>query len=296
MSHGTAWTGPAADAVTTPAPVTSTTAVIDLRDVDLRQSSAATAEISDALAISLADGDLAGAERLLGFLGQLQSDRGLLLSDIVEPILVDGMASADASPLFFRTARELLRGQERHHIHVAHEVALWAPDMDATALRMHVVALLLNDVSASAVVINETYDGALVNAVTGSATRVVCMPARRAGQSPELLSALRAQQLRVVLAADSATDLGAPPPGVAACAATAGQLSELLKVLRGPLTVAEATALKLAADGCTNVRIAHELGISVSGVKARLESSFVKLRAADRTHAVALALRNGWIS
>jgi DNA-binding CsgD family transcriptional regulator len=99
-----------------------------------------------------------------------------------------------------------------------------------------------------------------------------------------------------VLAADTADELGAPPPGAAACAATAGQLTELLKVLRGPLTVAEATALKLAADGCTNVRIAHELGISVSGVKARLESSFLKLNAADRTHAVALALRNDWIS
>lgn len=295
MSHGTAWMRPAADVVT-PVPVTNATAVVDLRDIDLRQSSAATAEISDALAISLADGDLDGAERLLGFLGQLQADRRLLLSDIVEPILADGMACTNETAVFFRTARQLLRRGQRQDTPGAHDVVLWAPAMDSTALRMHVVALLLNEDRASALVVDDPYDGSFVDGITTSTANVVCIPARRAAQAPELVGALRAQHMRVVLAADSATDLSAPPAGAMGCAATAGQLTELLKVLRGPLTVAEATALKLAADGCTNVRIAHELGISVSGVKARLESSFVKLRAADRTHAVALALRNGWIS
>ena len=295
MSHGTAWMRPAADVVT-PVPVTNATAVVDLRDIDLRQSSAATAEISDALAISLGDGDLDGAERLLGFLGQLQADRRLLLSDIVEPILVDGMAGAGATSVFFNTARQLLRRSERQHTTGDHDVVLWAPASDSTALRMHIVALLLNEDRASAVVLDDPYAGSLVDAITTSAANVICVPAQRAAQSPDLLSALRAQHVRIVLAADSAADLSTPPAGAMACAATAGQLTELLKVLRGPLTVAEATALRLAADGCTNVRIAHELGISVSGVKARLESSFVKLRAADRTHAVALALRNGWIS
>jgi DNA-binding NarL/FixJ family response regulator len=51
----------------------------------------------------------------------------------------------------------------------------------------------------------------------------------------------------------------------------------------------------LAADGYTNARMAHELDVSVSAVKARLESSFVKLNAADRTHAVSIALRQHWI-
>jgi DNA-binding NarL/FixJ family response regulator len=53
--------------------------------------------------------------------------------------------------------------------------------------------------------------------------------------------------------------------------------------------------LRLAADGYTNVRIAHELDISVSAVKARLESGYAKLGAGDRTHAVAIALRQRWI-
>jgi DNA-binding NarL/FixJ family response regulator len=51
----------------------------------------------------------------------------------------------------------------------------------------------------------------------------------------------------------------------------------------------------LASDGYTNVRIAHELDVSLSAVKARLEASYAKLRAADRTHAVAIALRQHWI-
>jgi DNA-binding CsgD family transcriptional regulator len=61
------------------------------------------------------------------------------------------------------------------------------------------------------------------------------------------------------------------------------------------MTAAEAEVLKLAADGYTNMRIAHELGISISAVKARLEGAFVRLGAADRAHAVAIALRQRWI-
>jgi two-component system NarL family response regulator len=74
-----------------------------------------------------------------------------------------------------------------------------------------------------------------------------------------------------------------------------GEAVDALLQLRGPLTPAEVTVLRLAADGYTNVRIARELGLSVSAVKARLEGSYSKLGAADRTHAVAIALRHRWI-
>jgi DNA-binding NarL/FixJ family response regulator len=74
-----------------------------------------------------------------------------------------------------------------------------------------------------------------------------------------------------------------------------GEAVDALLQLRGPLTPAEVTVLRLAADGYTNVRIARELGLSVSAVKARLEGSYSKLNAADRTHAVAIALRRRWI-
>jgi DNA-binding NarL/FixJ family response regulator len=74
-----------------------------------------------------------------------------------------------------------------------------------------------------------------------------------------------------------------------------GEAVDAVLQLRGPLTPAEVTVLRLAADGYTNVRIAHELGISVSAVKARLEGSYSKLNAADRAHAVAIALRQRWM-
>jgi DNA-binding NarL/FixJ family response regulator len=77
--------------------------------------------------------------------------------------------------------------------------------------------------------------------------------------------------------------------------ATLGEVVDALLRLRGPLTAAEVAALRLAADGYTNVRIARELGVSVSAIKARLEGGYSKLHAQDRTHAVAIALRQRWI-
>ena len=73
------------------------------------------------------------------------------------------------------------------------------------------------------------------------------------------------------------------------------EITDVVLRLRGPLSRGEAEVLRLASDGYTNVRIAHELDISLSAVKARLEGSYANLRAADRTHAVAIALRQRWI-
>ena len=50
------------------------------------------------------------------------------------------------------------------------------------------------------------------------------------------------------------------------------------------------------ADGCQNKQIAWKLAISEQTVKAHLKSAFGKLDAADRTHAVTVALRRGIIN
>jgi two-component system response regulator DegU len=61
------------------------------------------------------------------------------------------------------------------------------------------------------------------------------------------------------------------------------------------LTPREIEALRLAADGLSNLEIAHRTGQSVETVKLRLRRSFHKLGAADRVNAVALALRRNLI-
>jgi len=94
------------------------------------------------------------------------------------------------------------------------------------------------------------------------------------------------------------TDRDVDGPAVTGIGTRVGSLGEAVDALlqlRGPLTAAETAVLRLAADGYTNVRIARELGVSVSAIKSRLEGSYSKLRAQDRTHAVSIALRRRWI-
>jgi len=62
------------------------------------------------------------------------------------------------------------------------------------------------------------------------------------------------------------------------------------------LTPREIDVLTLAARGNSNKQIARHLGISDETVKSYMRTLFAKLGAADRTHAVALALRDGIIS
>jgi DNA-binding NarL/FixJ family response regulator len=79
--------------------------------------------------------------------------------------------------------------------------------------------------------------------------------------------------------------------------------SEVIKRLQRPtdslspdsLTAQEIDAVRLAADGLTNLEIAQRTGQSVDTVKLRLRRSFQKLGAADRASAVAAALRRNLI-
>ncbi|MFM8944673.1 MAG: response regulator transcription factor [Actinomycetota bacterium] len=62
------------------------------------------------------------------------------------------------------------------------------------------------------------------------------------------------------------------------------------------LSAREAEILQLAAAGCTNRQIAARLYISPDTVKTHLEHVFGKLRAVDRTAAVAEGIRRGFIA
>ncbi|SNS31713.1 two component transcriptional regulator, LuxR family [Sphingomonas laterariae] len=61
------------------------------------------------------------------------------------------------------------------------------------------------------------------------------------------------------------------------------------------LSEREISVLQLAAGGNANKQIAWQLSISEDTVKAHMKSIFAKLEASDRTHAVAIAARRGFI-
>jgi LuxR family quorum sensing-dependent transcriptional regulator len=61
---------------------------------------------------------------------------------------------------------------------------------------------------------------------------------------------------------------------------------------RGELTEREREVLALAADGKTAKEMAQALGISVRSVEGRMTTAVRVLGAKNRSHAVAIALRN----
>lgn len=63
-----------------------------------------------------------------------------------------------------------------------------------------------------------------------------------------------------------------------------------------PLTRRETQILNYIANGHTNKQIAYILRISEQTIKNHVSAILRKLHANDRAHAVALAMRDGWLS
>jgi len=68
-----------------------------------------------------------------------------------------------------------------------------------------------------------------------------------------------------------------------------------MHALDEPLTERELTILSLVADGHPNKQIASQLTLSTDTIKAHLKSIFAKLGVDDRTEAVTVAVRRGFI-
>ncbi len=77
------------------------------------------------------------------------------------------------------------------------------------------------------------------------------------------------------------------------CSDIAHALAE--HALDEPLTERETAILRLVAEGHPNKQIAWRLTLSVDTIKAQLKSIFEKLGVHDRTHAVTVATRRGYI-
>ena len=69
-----------------------------------------------------------------------------------------------------------------------------------------------------------------------------------------------------------------------------------MKSVAGPITYRETQILNYVARGTTNKQIAYILRISEQTIKNHVSAILRKLHANDRAHAVALAMRDGWLS
>ena len=61
------------------------------------------------------------------------------------------------------------------------------------------------------------------------------------------------------------------------------------------LSPAEVRVLSLIADGNTNKQIATQLSVTEDAVKGQVRNILAKLGANDRTHAVTIALKRGFL-
>jgi len=67
-------------------------------------------------------------------------------------------------------------------------------------------------------------------------------------------------------------------------------------VVNNPLSERERDVLRCLAQGLANKEAAAQLGIAESTVKTHLANLFSKLGVSDRTEAVTVAIRRGWLS
>jgi DNA-binding CsgD family transcriptional regulator len=77
-----------------------------------------------------------------------------------------------------------------------------------------------------------------------------------------------------------------------------GKIENLLDRMseKGPLSDREREVLSYAAQGKSNKQIGNLIGLSESTVKNHFSSTLRKLHANDRTHAVIVAVSNGWLN
>jgi DNA-binding NarL/FixJ family response regulator len=260
-------------------------------------------ETCGALALSLREGDLVAAERLFGFVADQLPDRRAVLTDVLAPLVAQEVSqapTAQSREMFIETCHELLQRLRRpvaSHA-PADTVLLYAWCRCEEALFLQMAALLLDDAHVPATVLmapDETVAEKQALAMRAPVTCIGVCDVDQLLRAEPTIRALRCADTAVVLLGEAVDPTLPQAVGATAGASHVGEVADLLQRLRGPLTAAEAEVLRLAADGYTNVRIAHELDLSVSAVKARLEAGYAKLEASDRAHAVAIALRRHWI-
>lgn len=145
------------------------------------------------------------------------------------------------------------------------------PDMDGIAALTEIRA----EFPEARVIVLTTYPG-----------DVQALRAIKAGAMGYLLKGML--RLELVEAIRTVAAGGRRIPGEVAAA--------LAEHMRGEtLTTREIEVLRLVAAGCSNKRVSAELEVSEETVKAHMRSILGKLSANDRTHAVTIAIKRGFI-
>jgi DNA-binding NarL/FixJ family response regulator len=192
------------------------------------------------------------------------------------PLLREGIAAVLAAESDITLVAEATSGEE-----ALEKYRLFRPDVTLMDLQMpgmngiEAMVAIRNDFPAACFVILTTYQG-----------DVQALRALKSGASSYLLkSMLRKELLQTIRAVHSGKKR--IPPEIAAGLAH--------HVIDESLTDRELEVLRKVAEGTSNKRIASCLSVSEGTVKSHMKNIMSKLGANDRTHAVTIAIKRGFI-
>ena len=152
-----------------------------------------------------------------------------------------------------------------------------------------IMDLRLPDIDGAHVIrrLCDRYPTAKIIALTTFASDVQALRALRAGAVSYLLkSALRTELVSAIRATHAGERRISPE--------VAENIAAYL--MADPLSDREVEVIQAVSAGCSNKAVAAALRVSEETVRAHLKSVFAKLGATDRTQAVVIAMRRGYIA
>ena len=192
------------------------------------------------------------------------------------PMLREGIASLVASQTDMSVIGEASTGREALELYRKHR-----PDLTLMDLQMPE----MNGIEATIAICSE-FPEARIILLTTYMGDVQVLRALKAGARAYLLKSLLRKELLETIRAVHAGQKRIPP-------AVAAQLAE--HAIDETLTLREIDVLRLIAGGNANKLIADQLSITEETVKGHVKNILSKLGANDRTHAVTIALKRGFI-
>jgi DNA-binding NarL/FixJ family response regulator len=207
-------------------------------------------------------------------MSELRKIKILVVDD--HPFLREGIVGAINSQTDMVLIGQASNGQE-----AVEQFRLFRPDVTLMDLQMP----MMSGTDAIAAIRNE-FPGARIVVLTAYKGDIQALRAFKAGAVGYLLkNMLRKELLDTIRIVDSGRRR--IPPEIAR------ELGE--HVIDDELSEREIEVLKLIAAGTSNKIIAAELSLAETTVKTHVQNILLKLGANDRTHAVTIALKRGYI-